>query len=323
MVSLAASAFLVTMLGAAEPASAASATFVSGNGNNASDCLTPATACRQIDTAISKTDSGGTVAVLPGDYQPFTVGEAGKQVDVIGLDGIATITGLLLPDPSGGTGSAAVVVNVDAAGNLPIKIHGLTIAARGGGILILGNSPEVDIRNCAITSFSSSYAIDFRPGESGKLFVSDTLIARAVNSGTGGGVRIKPTGGASSTAVIDHTLLQNYVSGILIDGRATTGNNNVTVQNSVVAAGNSFGISFVDEGGGTTKGVVDSTTITGNTAQGLGAYGTNVTVRVKDSRITGNGQGLERSGAQLISNGGNVVAENTSNGTFSSTVAPQ
>jgi hypothetical protein len=64
--------------GAIDPAQAAPVTFVSGNGNNSNDCLTPATACREFGNnlgggAISKTDSGGTIHVLPGVYQPFEI----------------------------------------------------------------------------------------------------------------------------------------------------------------------------------------------------------------------------------------------------------
>jgi hypothetical protein len=278
-ISLAVSACLVALLGAAEPASAAFTTFASGNGNDSNDCATPGTACRQITTAITKTDPGGTVAVLPDDYNPSSVGEAGKQVDIIGQGEVATITGSVLPDPRGGTLNVAVIVNVNAAGTMPIKIHGLTIAAGGGGILILGNSPEVDIRNCVITSAGPTYGIDFQPGQDGKLFVSDTLVSRAVGSSSGGAVRIRPID-AGSDVMFDNALLQNNIAGITVDGTATAGSNSVSIRNSVVSGGAGVGIKASDSGGGTTSVLVDGSTVSNNGGNGIAAGGSNATVRV-------------------------------------------
>lgn len=136
-------------------------------------------------------------------------------------------------------------------------------------------------------------------------------------------IRILPSGSAGVNAVLDDVRIERAPSGILIDGRATTGSNTVTIRNSVVSGNTGYGVAVVDAGGGSTKAVIESTTIANDATQGVGAYGVNVTVRVKDSTISGNGTGLDRSGAQLISLGGNSVVDNTVNGSFSSTVGPQ
>lgn len=91
IVSLAASACLVALLGTPEPAHAAFVTFVSGSGDDVNDCTSLATPCRQIggnDGALSKTTEGGIVHVLPGDYGSFGVTES---VDIIADSGQVSI----------------------------------------------------------------------------------------------------------------------------------------------------------------------------------------------------------------------------------------
>ena len=192
IVSLAASTCLVALLGATAPAHADFHTFVSGNGNDAADCLTPDTACRQIDAAIAKTTGGGTVAVLPGEYAPFTVGLNGLQHDIIAQDGLAVITDSAIAVPGGG--NTAILVNVNGVGEMPIKIKGFTVNSGAAGIVILGNGPHVHIENCFIAQSSPGYAIDFRPSSGDpQLYVSNSIISRAVGSGAAGGIRVLPT----------------------------------------------------------------------------------------------------------------------------------
>jgi len=324
IVALAATACLVTLLGAAAPAHAAFATFVSADGNDANTCLSPATACREIggaSGALSKTDSSGVVHVLPGEYDAFSIPD--MSVGIITEGGLATVLDGAIPIPGGGV--ASILINNISENNV-VRIRGLQIESYGSPIAVVGGSLTVHVERCVLAPVGGAgiYGIDFRPAAAGaRLFVSDTIVSKQVAVRTAGGIRIQPTGSAGVTAVLDSVRIEDLGSGGLIDGRATTGSNNITIRNSSIAGSSTYGVAVVDAGGGSTKAVIESTTITSNAAQGLGAYGTNVTVRVKDSTISGNGQGLERSGAQLISHGGNAVADNTFNGTFSSTVAPQ
>jgi hypothetical protein len=63
-------------------------TFVSGAGNDANDCATVSTPCRNLDAALSKTFPSGAIQVLPGNYLSFVVT---KSVDIIADQGGATI----------------------------------------------------------------------------------------------------------------------------------------------------------------------------------------------------------------------------------------
>jgi hypothetical protein len=61
-----------------------------------------------------------------------------------------------------------------------------------------------------------------------------------------------------------------------------------------------------------------------NNAFGVRSLGTNVTVRVKNSDVTGNGTGLSFSGGGgLLSTGTNLVEANGANGAFSGPVGLQ
>src|SRR6185295_10724537 len=80
VVSLAASAGLFALLGTAGSASAGLVSFVSGTGTDAGDCASQASPCRQISYALTQTDAFGTVHVLAGTYDFFTISSAGVNV---------------------------------------------------------------------------------------------------------------------------------------------------------------------------------------------------------------------------------------------------
>jgi hypothetical protein len=60
---LAAGLFLAA-IGLAAPAEAHPVTYVSGKGNDANDCFSPATACRTFQRAVNQTVAGGEVKTL-------------------------------------------------------------------------------------------------------------------------------------------------------------------------------------------------------------------------------------------------------------------
>jgi len=65
-----------------------SETWASEGGSDAQDCLTIASACREISAAIGKTGLDGMVHVLPGTYNAFTVTTG---MEIIADEGLATI----------------------------------------------------------------------------------------------------------------------------------------------------------------------------------------------------------------------------------------
>jgi hypothetical protein len=79
-------------------------------------------------------------------------------------------------------------------------------------------------------------------------------------------------------------------------------------------------VSAVDSGGGATNIVIDNATIDHNGGPGVSASGNTTTVRMRNSTINRNAVGLSAvSGGKLVSFGGNLVANNTSNGAFTQT----
>jgi hypothetical protein len=325
IVSLAASACFVSLLGAAAPAHAAYATFVSADGNDANTCLTPATACREIggaSGALSKTDSGGVVHVLPGEYDAFAI-PADLSVGIIAEGGLASVLDGSVPIPGGGIASI-LVNNVNSAS--VVRIRGLQIESYGTPIAVVGNETTLHIERCVLAPVSGagSYGVDFRPGGTlvTRLLVSDTVISRQVGARDATGIRIRPTSSAGVTAVLDNVRIEDLGSGILIDGNATTGSNTVTVRNSVVAGNTNFDLNVIDNSGGTSV-MIEGSSVT-TSSVGVRAQGAAAVVRMRNSTVTGNTTGLRViSGGKIISNGGNVLRGNTTNGAFTATEAQQ
>jgi hypothetical protein len=328
LVSLAATACLVALLGAAAPAHAAFATFVSADGNDANTCLSPATACREIGGAtgaLSKTDSGGVVHVLPGEYDAFAI-PANLSVGIIAEGGLASVLDGSVPIPGGGV--ASILINNTNSQNV-VRIRGLEIESFGTPIAVVGNETTLHVERCVLVPLSGAglYGIDFQPGGSllTHLFVSDTIISRQVGTRTATGIRIRPTSSAGVTAVLDNVRIGDLGTGILIDSRFTTGSNAVTIRNSTISGSASFGLATYESGSGTSTVTIEGSNISNNTASfGVGMSGAGATARLLNSAVIGNARGLlAASSSSIISNGGNVIAGNTINGAFTSTVPPQ
>jgi hypothetical protein len=325
--SLAASACLVALLGAAQPAHAAFVTFVSGNGDDGLACTSPATACRKIGGAtgaLSKTDSGGVVHVLPGEYNAFEI-PPDLSVGIIAEGGLASILNGSVPIPGGG--EASILINNANAANV-VRIRGLQIESFGTPIAVVGNETTVHIERCVLAPLSGAgfYGVDFRPGGGllTHLFVSDTIVSRQVGTRQAAGIRIRPTSSAGTTAVLDNVRIEDLGSGILIDGRSTTGSNTVTIRNSTVAGSAAYGVFAVDSSGGATNVMIEGSSSANNVTQGVYVSGSNATVRMRDSTVTGNALGIGvGSGGKIISQGGNTVAGNTAQGAFTSSLPLQ
>jgi hypothetical protein len=124
--------------------------------------------------------------------------------------------------------------------------------------------------------------------------------------------------------VLDKVYVENNLTGILIDGRFTTGVNNVTVRDSAASGNSSYGLYALDGGGGATAVTVEGSTFAANATQGILSNGANASVRVRNSTVNGNARGLLAvGGSQIISHGSNVVAGNSVNGAFNATIGQQ
>jgi hypothetical protein len=254
MLSLAVFAGFLALLWANAPAQAAPVTWVSGTGNDADNCTTPATPCRTLSGAFAKTDELGVMNVLPGEYSTLTID---KSIQIIADGGQAPVGGASVA----GSVNATLVVNA-GAGDL-VRIRGLVmdrIGSSGGGIgLIAGGALYVE--NCTILASDDDFGIQFEPTGSSELYVTNTAISDNGIIGTeGGGILIQPSGSGSAKVVLDDVLVENNSGGILISGGATSGASTVTISNSKVAGNASFGVFAIDSGGGATNVTIEDST---------------------------------------------------------------
>jgi hypothetical protein len=211
---------------------------------------------------------------------------------------------------------------VNVSGSQAVRIRGFHISA-ANGILINGSGGVVHIEDSTILPAGTKTGIVYASTGASELYVSDTTISGS-GSANAGGILIKPTGSGSAKAVLDNVNIEDNGSGILIDGRTTTGSNTVTIRNSTVAGSAAYGVFAVDSSGGATNVMIEGSSSANNVTQGVFASGSNATVRMRDSTVTGNALGIGvNSGGKIISHGGNVVAGNTAQGAFTSTLPQQ
>ena len=317
LVSLAATASLVALFSAAAPAHAGFVTFVSGNGADGVGCgVTPAGACREIfgaTGALAQTDEGGIIHVLPGEYIAFPVE---KGVDIVADAGQASIYSTV----AGGGGG--IVVNV--SGHQVVRIRGFLINSAHG--IVINSSGVVHIEDSTLMGVEGKYGIVYAPAGAGELYVSRTTFTRPTVPATGsGGIQVRSTGSGSAKISLDHVDIEDNQVGILVDGGATSGPITMNIRDSEISGSGAQGLGvFEATSGGASAVVLERTTISSNGAQGIVASRALASVRVRQSAITGNTIGVQSlNGGQIISHGDNVLAGNTTNGAFTSTVAPQ
>ena len=326
IVSLAASACLAALLGAAAPAYAADNIFVSGSGNDASPCTTVAAPCREIagaTGALAKTTAGGVIHVLPGNYTGFVID---KAIEIIAESGQATSTSTAIGLP--GDESAQIVVN--AGPDDEVRIRGFLID--GGpvgaiinthGVVFLAGA-SLHLEDCTLVGAKNTFGVAFRPSGASELYVSNCAIS-GNGDGPGGGIQIRPTGSGSANVALDHVDIEDNKVGILVDGGATSGAITMNIRDSEISGSTAQGLGvFEAVSGGASAVVLERTTISSNGAQGIIASRALASVRVRQSVISGNTVGVATAnGGQIVSHGDNVLAGNTTNGAFTATVAPQ
>jgi hypothetical protein len=266
------------------PAHAQFAVFVSGNGSNANDCSSPATACRSLGHAEATVQPGGVIHVLPGEYSLVFIT---KSVEIIADGGQASIS-----SANAGSGGVSAPIIVSAGPADVVRIRGFTIgrpgAVNGGGIgLVAGGA--LHLEDCTLVGSNGDYGINFQPSTDSVLSVTNCTIANN-GASTGGGILVSPQPGGSARVSIDNSRILNNRRGLHV-----TSGGVVMVRNSIIAHNESAGIRV----------------------SGTGVVG------IADSTISGNATGLSAvDGGQIISHKGNALFDNATNGAFTSTVNP-
>jgi hypothetical protein len=266
--------------------------------------------CVTFNTAENATNAGGVISVLdPGDYFGIFITKS-LTIRAEGVDGGETLT------PSGG-----FFIAVQVGPTEEVTLEGLHF--NGAGILFLSGG-QLHVVRCVITNgnVSGDAGIRFNPNSASKLSVTDTVISN-FGSGTGGGIVINPQSGGSARVNLERVTVNGNAFGIAADGTGSTAGINMTIADSMVGGNANDGIIAVTPSGGAPIGVMVTNTKSVNNSFGIRSLGPNVTVRVGDSTMTGNGTGLSFSGGALLTYGTNKVQANGADGAFSGAVPLQ
>jgi hypothetical protein len=142
--------------------------------------------------------------------------------------------------------------------------------------------------------------------------------------GTGGGIVVRPQGPGTAQVSLEHVIVTGNVFGIAADGSLSTGGINMTIADSVISNNLNDGIIATTPAGHAPIGVLITNTKSVYNAFGVRSVGPNVSVRLNNSDIAGNGTGLNfGSGGALFTFGNNRVRANAVDGTFSAPLALQ
>jgi hypothetical protein len=308
--SLVLAAVTLPALAAAPARAQATRTWVSGLGDDDNAC-SRTSPCKTFAGALAKTQAGGEISVLDaGGYGSVTID---KAISIV-ADGAE---GGILANGNG--------IVVDAGPNDVVTLRGLQIegAVTGlNGIKFIGGG-TLHVENCVIRGFQSSTAgngsgIAFLPDGNSKLLVTDTIIEKNGNFGTGGGILVKPTGSGSAKVALSGVTLNGNSFGFRADGTGST--NQAGIQGGVYDstasgnAGNAFSAITLPGFSGVNL-MLSHTSALANNTQAVFANGPFAMVAISDFTATGNATGLlTANGGQILSHENNSISGNVNDG---------
>ena len=169
--------------------------FVSSSGNNANDCLTPATACGSFTGAHGKMTDGGTVTCLNPNFYGNVVITKSITIDCLAGGGAAHLALLTINAP----GKTVRVRNLAVNGvDLNNTVFDIVAAA------------SVHLENVLVTGSTNLGLYDHRAGP-GKLVISNSSIV----SNAGAGIVVAPTSGIIG-AVLDNVRSNDNAYGLAV-----------------------------------------------------------------------------------------------------------
>jgi len=285
----------------ADPAAAQlTTTFVSeARGDNANPCTFVAP-CRSFQAAHDHTLSDGQITVLdPGSYGPINIT---KSISVVN-DGIGEAS---IPVSGGLTG---ISVNAPAGGGY-VNIRGITVQGIGfgGGTGLRFNSGfALTISNCVFRNLTQDGVVLFSSNDA-LVSVSDTLM----NDNGRYGIEILNTGGSKLKVTLTRIeASHNSFGGVFVNGENAGSVVSATVSDSVVSGNLGQGLFARSIGAGTANLMVLNSVASYNFTDIL-AQGTNATVRIGQSGITGNtiSSWANTGSAKVLSYGDNYIDGN-------------
>jgi hypothetical protein len=293
----------------------ATRTWISGVGDDANPCSRTAP-CKTFAGAISKTAAGGEIDALdPGGFGALTITKA------ITLDGGGGQVASILTSGTPGITIAAATTDIVIIRNM--RFDGIVQTGSGGtlGINIV-TAARVVIEKCDIFGFSSA-GINAAPS-SGTLALK---VQETTLNNNGGGITIKPTGGATVNASIERTHVDaNGGGGVRVDGTGG-GPSNVAITDSSISLNTSNAMNAVSGPSGNVK--VDLTRVVvanngGNALQSSNSTGGTSMVTVGQSMLSNNATAWNIVGTgQLLSFGNNQVTGPVGTGPTAGGIQPQ
>jgi hypothetical protein len=295
----------------------ATRTWISGVGDDANPCSRTAP-CKTFAGAISKTAAGGEIDALdPGGFGALTITKA------ITLDGGGGQVASILVSGTNGININAGASDVIIIRNL--RFNGIVQTGSAGLVGVsINTAGRVIIEKCDIFGFGTA-GVGASPTSGTVAFkVQETTL-----NNNGGGITIKPTGGATVNASIERTHIDaNTGAGMRVDGTGSGGGtSNVAITDSSISLNTSNGLNAVSGGSGNVK--VDLTRVvlannTGNALQSSNSSGGTSTVTVGQSILSNNGAAWAIvSSGQLLSYGNNQVTGPVGTGPTAGGIAPQ
>lgn len=289
-----AAAALVASSLASTPATAANVIFTSATNGDDSNCTGEATLpCRTLSKSLSLASSGDVVQLESGGN--YIGADISQSVTIYSPHGAGILPGVgaCLTIAAGTKDVITVDGIICIPAPFPAERPAGAVSTNAANGIIFNSGEKLRVRNSRIHGAGSgNCGILFQPNTNAELQIEHSVISENGFTGNGGGVCIAPTGNALVTGVIDDLTAQNDRIGLRAAGR----NADLLVENSTFS----------------------------NNLLGIRAIGSTSTIRISNSAIFKNTTGINsQSGGQLVSFGGNVLAGNTTDGTFTSTEAKQ
>jgi hypothetical protein len=284
--------------------------FVSATGLDGNPC-TFASPCRTFQHAHDVIAASGEIDVLdPAGYGPLTITKA-ISIQGHGFSGVSV--------PSGGVG-----ITINAPSTDAVHLNGLLI--EGGHVgqngIVFNSGQSLTVENCIVRNLSANGLLFFAlTAAAANLAVSNSYFNDNFD-----GIVIETRGSGNIKASVDRTgLYGNDAAGLDVEGSFGTGAIDVAVTDSVAANNDTVGF-FVESA---TSHSVTHLSLTHTLAEadrnGVEAFGTNATLWIARSTVTGNTlHGFNAgSGGVINSFGDNYFAVNGANGGSLTNVSAQ
>ena len=301
---------------------AAQRTFVASTGNDASAC-TLTSPCRSFAAAIAQTLSGGEVIVLDSaGYGPVVVNQPVSIIAPPGVyAGVSVFSG------------AGIAINAGAGAK--VTLRGLTINALGGvqGVQFTsGDALYID--NVIVSGFATGLAVS--TSATASVFVADSSFrdntTGASFTASAGTLSVgieralferNATGATFADRTIGAVRGSSFVSGTTgVTIAAAAGGSKVEVRDSTLSGNSGTALAVGPAASATLASVVGS--LLSANGVGIDAQGAGNSAYASDCTITRNTTGLAASsGATIISAIDNRLANNTTDGAFTGTLAKQ